>query len=284
MITVRALDSSLTSLKEVGRLLSDVFPKAHYLTDSYLDWCYYQNPLGLVVAVNAYSEELLVGHLAGQPIRARLEGEEEPGLLAIHNAVRAEYRGKKVYAMMADYFLQEGIAAGYRFVIGFTNVASRNFVARRMPNFTVVSSLEARIGIGPLPDGGSRTEAQFARLWDKKTLGWRLARPGARYRMKSKNDHCTLYALTDLPGIAAELGRFGPEAVDFQIPEPSPLNPGRLWIGLDAARDWSRCAYLNIPRTLRPSPLTLVFSDLSGRGRKLDVRRVHVNAIDLDAF
>ena len=65
MITVRALDSSPASTTEVQRLLNDVFPRAPCLTDAYLDWCYYQNPLGPVVAVNAYSDELLVGHLAG---------------------------------------------------------------------------------------------------------------------------------------------------------------------------------------------------------------------------
>ena len=108
MIAVRPMDSP-TSLAEVRHLLNDVFPKAHHLTDSYLDWCYYQNPLGSVVAVNAFSEELLVGHLAGQPIRARLDGEEELGLLAIHNAVRAGYRGKRVYAAMADRFIEHGI-------------------------------------------------------------------------------------------------------------------------------------------------------------------------------
>jgi hypothetical protein len=284
VITVRALDSSPTGVNEVRQLLNVVFPKARYLTDEYLDWCYYQNPVGPVVAANAYSKELLVGHLAGQPIRARLEGQDEPGLLAIHNGVRPEYRGQKVYAMMADFFVQEGMAAGYRFVIGFTNVASRNFVARRMPNFTVVSSLEAKIGIGPVPDASSRTNAQFARLWDQTTLRWRMTRPGAHYRMKSRNDQCALYALTHIPGMAAELGRFGHDAIDFQLPEPSRLSPWRLWIGLDAARDWSRCSYINLPRKLRPSPLALVFSDLSGAGRKLDAYRVHVQAIDLDAF
>jgi hypothetical protein len=284
MITVRPLEPSQNCLEEVRGLLNDIFPRARHMTDAYLDWCYYQNPLGPVVAVNAYSEGILVGHLVGQPIRARLDGEEEPGLLAIHNAVRAEYRGKRVYAMMADRFLQEGASSGYRFVIGFTNVFSRNFVARRMPQFTVVSSLEARIGIGPLPSGGSRTEAQFARVWDRKTLAWRLARPGARYRMKFMNGRCTLYALTNVPGIAVELGRFGSETADFDLPEPSRLSPGRLWIGLDASRDWSSCAYMNVPRRLRPSPLALVFTDLTGRGRKLEGRSVHVDAIDLDAF
>jgi len=290
MIEVRALEPSPASLKEVQELLNDVFPKAHYLTDSYLDWCYYRNPVGPAVVVNAYMEDRLVGHLAGQPIRARVEDEEELGLLAIHNAVRAGYLRGKVYATLGDHFIPKAVAAGYRFVIGFTNAASTRFIARKRPekhffnDFTVVASLDAKIGMGSVPTGGSRTEAQFARVWDKKTLGWRLARPGARYRMRSKNGQCILYAVTDLPGIAVELGRFSSEAADFELPEPSRLSPGRLWIGLDATRDWSRYAYMNLPRRLRPSPLTLVFSDLSGRGRKLDVDRVHVEAIDLDAF
>jgi hypothetical protein len=284
MIALRPSERSPACQTAVRQLLNDVFPKARYLTDSYLDWCYYQSPLGPAVAVNAYSEGLLVGHLAGQPLRARLEGEEEPGLLAIHNAVRAEYRGKRVYAMMAERFLQEGADAGYRFVIGFTNVSSRNFVARRMPQFHVVSSLDARIGLGPPPDGGARSEIQFARIWDKKTLGWRLARPGARYRMHSKNGLSTLYALTHVPGLMAELGHFGPEALDLRLPRPSRLVPARLWIGLDAGRNWSDSAYMDLPQKLRPSPLTMVFSDISGRGRKLEARRVHVDAIDLDAF
>jgi hypothetical protein len=102
--------------------------------------------------------------------------------------------------------------------------------------------------------------------------------------MRSRNDRFTLYALTHVPGLVAELGRFGPEAANLHLPRPSRLSPGRLWIGLDANRDWSRSAYLDLPLRLRPSPLALVFTDLTGRGRKLEARQVHVDAIDLDAF
>lgn len=287
MIDFRPTVRSGEGLKEVQQLLNELFPKAKHLDQRYLDWAYYQNPLGSAVTANAYVDNNLVGHSAAQPIRARLFSKDEQGLMFIHAAVRARYRvyqGEQVYNTLVDRSIAEAIEAGYTFFVGFTNAASTRFMERRRDDIAFVTSLDAKVGIGPLPMGGAQEEAQFTRIWDAQTLAWRLARPGSTYRQRTKVDRCTLYARSAIPGMAVQLGQFSPDRIQTQLPRISPLSPLRVWVGLDPDRDWSHYAYIDIPKKRRPSPLNLVFSDLTGQGRSLDARRVYVNALDLDAF
>ena len=47
---------------------------------------------------------------------------------------------------------------------------------------------------------------------------------------------------------------------------------------------WTSSAYLNVPMRLRPSPLNMIFKDLSGAARKLDASKVRMEAIDFDVL
>ncbi|HEX8525539.1 hypothetical protein, partial [Allosphingosinicella sp.] len=60
--------------------------------------------------------------------------------------------------------------------------------------------------------------------------------------------------------------------------------PARLWLGFDPGVDWSRSAYLPIPSRLRPSPLNLVFKDLSGGSLFPDPDRIVFRGIDFDPY
>ena len=64
----------------------------------------------------------------------------------------------------------------------------------------------------------------------------------------------------------------------------STANPLRVWIGLDPARNWSRSAYFDIPKRLRPVPLNFTFHDLSDAKRRLEGDRLSLQAIDFDGY
>ena len=85
-----------------------------------------------------------------------------------------------------------------------------------------------------------------------------------------------------LPGIGALLydgaDRWG------MAEEGTAPGPARLWLGLDPVVDWRRSAYLPIPALLRPSPLNLVFKDLSGGSLLPEPDRIVFRAIDFDPY
>ena len=60
--------------------------------------------------------------------------------------------------------------------------------------------------------------------------------------------------------------------------------PLRLWVGLDARAQWWRSAYVDLPMKLRPSPLYLIFLDLTDQGRTIEPARVRWRALDFDTF
>ncbi|MCB0785046.1 MAG: hypothetical protein KDC02_12660 [Flavobacteriales bacterium] len=58
----------------------------------------------------------------------------------------------------------------------------------------------------------------------------------------------------------------------------------KAWIGLGPGYGWGGSAYLNVPMKQRPSPLNLIFKDLTGAGRRLDPARTCFQAIDFDTL
>ena len=71
MLDIRPIDRSPGGLEEIRGLLNLVFPSARYSDTNYLDWAYNANPLGPAIGSNAYAEDKLIAHFAGQPMRAR---------------------------------------------------------------------------------------------------------------------------------------------------------------------------------------------------------------------
>jgi hypothetical protein len=65
---------------------------------------------------------------------------------------------------------------------------------------------------------------------------------------------------------------------------PSGVRLLDVWVGLDPGVDWRRSLHVALPNALRPSPLNLIFLDLSGEGRELDPGRVRWRALDFDDF
>ena len=61
-------------------------------------------------------------------------------------------------------------------------------------------------------------------------------------------------------------------------------NPITAWIGLNSNCDWSKSLYINLPERFKPSPLNLVFKDLSGLGRTLAPEKILFSLIDFDAY
>ncbi|HEX6374320.1 MAG TPA: GNAT family N-acetyltransferase [Allosphingosinicella sp.] len=273
------LTLSADELERVSALLRTVFPKAKHLTPRYLDWQHRQNPDGEAVGCNAYLGRALVGHMAAMPLTGRIEGEERRGLFMVNGAVDAAHRGRRLQSRISAAIFEESVRRGYSFCFGTGNKWSTGPLLTR---FQMVKPLDARIGFGWPRRRDRPVRPSFERSWSEDALRWRLANPEGRYSVTRRGEAIAIASATWLPGVSAILHQ-GPGRGGVPAGGAAP-GPVRVWLGLDPQIDWGASAFLPVPRRLRPSPLNLVYKDLTGGGFVPDPERVVFQGLDFDPF
>ncbi|MFL6844786.1 MAG: hypothetical protein ACJ8ER_07890 [Allosphingosinicella sp.] len=268
------LDLSPEGCARISGLLRTVFPKARHLTPRYIDWLYAQGPDGPAVGCNAFAGAQLVGHMAALPMIARAEGVETRVLFMVNGAVHPGHRGRRLQSRISAAMFEDGARLGYAFILGTGNRYSTGPLLTR---FRMVRPLEARLGFGRLRRREPSVEPSFERVWSDEALRWRLANPEARYAVTPGG----IVAPAGAPGIGAILHDRPGAVAATAGGAPGPL---RLYLGLDPNLDWGRSAFLPIPLALRPSPLNLVFRDLSGSSQLPDPDRFVFRALDFDPY
>lgn len=281
-IEVGRIGISDAELTEASAFLRSAFPHAKYLTPAYLRWQYAENPAGQAFGFEARRDGRLIAHFAALPMTAAIEGSPRRGALVVNGAVDPAHGGRKVAKETMARLYSEAPDRGFDFLVGVGNANSTGPLLNR---WRLVGQLEARLGFG-LPGRLCDAPApSFERLWTDEAIAWRLADPERRSRVCRRGGAIEVTVPSGRPGIAAVLYD-GPDrwALERRAERGRAGALLRLWIGLDPALDWSRSRFLPIPRLLRPSPLNLVFKDVSGGSLFPDPARVLFRAIDFDAF
>lgn len=272
--------TSPRELASTSRLLRRVFPKARHLTPDYLRWQYADNPDGAAVACNAWLGEELVGHLGGVTMAGQVEGEPKRGVFLLNGAIDAAHRGKRLQSRISDAIFAEALRRGFVFSFGSGNRWSTGPLLSR---HKLLHPLEVRIGFGRPRRRKDATAASFKRLWSEDSLRWRLANPERRYKVREGRQGVTVYAPTGVPGIDAILYESADLSAGIEVSGREPA-AARLWLGLDPGIDWRRSTFVTIPQRLRPSPLNLVYRDMTGGGFVPDPDRVVFTAFDFDPY
>jgi hypothetical protein len=273
------LDHSKGGYEQVSSLLRQVFPKARHLTPRYLEWHYGANPDGQAVGCNAFAGDALVGHMAAIVFPCRLEGDARRGMYTVNGAVHPEHRGRRLQSGISAAMFEEAARLGYAFCLATGNKWSTGPLLTR---FKMLRPLEARLGIGLPRPSEAVSEPSFERTWSDEALRWRMANPERLYSAVRTGDRLSILSASGMAGVGAILYQ-GPGAESLADPGRAP-GPLRVWLGLDPGLDWKRSAFLPIPMRLRPSPLNLVYKDLTGGGVLPDPDRVVFRGIDFDAF
>jgi predicted N-acetyltransferase YhbS len=282
MPEIRELDLSRAGLERTAGLLRVVFPQASHIDADYLDRLYNGNPLGPTTGLCAYEEGELVGHYLMIPIRARLFGEEETGIWPFQLATHPGYRLKGLFSRFVERSIELCREGGYRFFAGVGNANSTPIFVKKW-GYQSIRQLDVKLGIGAAPAKGDDRELELVRLWDRDTLRWRLGHPARPYRALRRGDRTRLYARGPY-GLPVEVGMFPSELVPEDLPPLRSPSPLRLFVGVDPTRRWSGSGYFDVPRRLWPSPLHLLFKDLSGRERRFSADRVRYEVCDYDAY
>ena len=273
------MDHSPGEIAAVSELVRSVFPHARYLTARYLQWQYVDSPDGRAVGCNGFANGRMVAHIAGVPLRARLDGDEQRGLFLVNGAVRPDHRGRSVARIAAKTIREEATRLGYAFMLGTGN---RYSTEPLRAHYETVKPLDARLGLGRPRRRRESLAPVFERLWSREAMAWRLGNPERSYSVRARNGRVIVTAPAGKAGIGAIL--YDGNDQWGLADRGRPHGPLRVWLGADPALDWARSSYVSIPDRLRASPLNLFFRDLSGNGLHLDPERILFRAIDFDPY
>ena len=281
---LKPIDLTAHGIAQTANLLTEVFGALTQFTPEFVDWEYNKNPVGTAVGFNAWAGNELAAHYVTQPIVAYINGKKTKGLLSLNSATHENHRGKRLFTLLAEKTFELGLASGYEFVIGVANANSTPGFLKHL-GFTLVAPLDVKIGVGT-PDLTSTKNYDYARNWDKDLLTWRLNNPKLQYVVKLKKDHFTVLAPTGKFGIHAVLGTFPLELLPKNVPlkSTSRLNPVTIWMGLDEKLSWKQKLYFPFPDRLKPSPLNLIFRDLTNQGRMIVSNQIKFLNLDFDAY
>ena len=283
MIEIRPTEASPEGLAAVAELLRQRFPRAAQITPSYLAWTYRENPEGAALAFDAREGGRIVAHFAATPMRTRLGGQVERGLLTQHAATAPGFEGRGLFKALVLHTLSAGAEAGFGHAVAFANAQSRFAFVERL-GFCDLRTLDVRVGVGPLPQPSGRSPASWERLWDARGLAWRVARPDRPYRAIARREGARIVCASGYPGIEAVLARVAAPDLPPDLPTAERRAPLRVWLGLEPDLRWRGRAYLPLPLRLRPAPLHFAFRDLRGASRRPEPAALRVQAIDFDAY
>lgn len=268
------------SNRQHAALLADVFEKSALFTPQFIDWQYHQNPSGQIVGFNAMDGNTIAAHYVAQPFYAQLNGETHKGLLSLNTATHAGHRGKGLFTKLAEKTYETAISEGYGFVIGVANQNSVNGFTQKL-DFQLVGPLSAKLGLGSVPACNREFTPQYEHLWNAETLQWRLSNPNAKY-LKAKSSAGVYYAPTHIPFIKAHMIASALHVNFHHTKTFAP--PVTLYIGTDASIRFKGSGFVDIPDKFRPSPLFLIYKDLTGKNPKLNKDELRFELIDFDAY
>lgn len=273
---LRPLATDAASLETYRALLGVTFSPCEH---AYLRWLYGDNPWGEAVGFNAYAGGELVAHYPNLPIAAVIDGAPAKGLLSLNTATHPMHQGKGLFTKIAEQTYAHAQALGYEFVIAVANANSTPGFTRKL-GFQLVSPLDVLVGIGRV--AASRGDGVgFAIAWTETALRWRIRRPHARY-VATADEQAIVYAHAHKLGVLAYLTH-APRSLAVELPPARRTQPFRLWIGLDPDLE-RRGVFVPLPDRLKPSPLNLIFRDLTAKQRRLDRGATRFTLLDFDAY
>lgn len=273
--SLKEIDISEESLKEITGFLKETFPKNKKFTLDFVRWQYALNPLGKMAGFNAYDSDRIISHFAGLPINMNLFGKERKGLLCINVSTNANYRGKKLFTTLGEKTVEYATENGFDFMIAVPNANSTHGFLKYF-GFYLISPLTVRLGFGKdiYPD----SKFNCYKTWDKSQLQWRLSNPANKYCIGEKGIISTPVSYFVKTLSKSQLS----ENISDNASKKLGLRPLNLYVGLGA--DTSKGLYFNIPSFVKRPPFNLVFRDLTGEIPAIRKEDVFLQLIDLDTI
>lgn len=298
----RAVTCTDEELTRLCALLNATFTDDEPFTPEFLRWQYLDNPEGRVLGFNAFlaDTDRLVAHYVAIPIRARLFGSEAPGLLSLNTVTDEAHQGRGLLTELGTRTYEEAKRAGKQFAVGVANARSVHGMTHKL-RFQNVGLLETRFVAGASRDRSVAPPPSYERVWDARTVAWRLANPRRsdgtssasstrdtrRYFVAPTGNGTDSFIFGRSKRYPALVGCVPSASVPADIgPPPASLVPFRLWLGRDPRVRFK--ASVRVPEAARAVPLHFIFRDLTADSgspqRRLAIDDACFWALDFDAY
>lgn len=275
----QAIDISHSGLRTLSKFLSETFKNSKFSQD-YLDWLYKQNPAGNVVGFNAFFENKLVGHYALIPMKARYKDQQIKALMSLNTATDKKHQGKGLFTILANKTYSRCNDLGFDIVFGVANANSIHGFITKL-NWNYIDQLDTRIFL---------TQPKIVKnIKLVNCLTFPLSVSETEWRLSNPNFKYSQYNFGAMNIIVNEVNFFSRSIV--KVTEATFLNKTssrpkvNFWIGISNLYSWEDGSWqgLKIPEFLKPSPLHLIYKNLSSE-LKIDRTNIHFEAINFDAF
>lgn len=261
------------NLELYSKLLSGVFKETNKFTIDFLNWQYFKNPHGDVLGYDAFYNGELVAHYVTIPVVYTLNNTFIKGLLSLNTATTSDHQGKGLFTKLASATYTLAKEKGYDFIIGVANQNSTHGFIKKL-GFNLIGKLEVKIYIGSLKEH-TNSSNYFRATWNESSLNWRLKCPSSTYFKKGNS----IYSNTHIPLIKSLMLT----KTDAIITDLNKINfiPFKMTIGFNLGKP---SFSINLPEKLKPSPLNLIFKDLSVTGLNVSKKNCYFELIDFDAY
>ncbi len=249
-------------LKSYEELFRICFPKSN-LNQKYLEWLYFQNPIGPVFGFDAIEEGSVVAHYACIPTRI----DDSVGLLSLNTATHPEFKSRGLLQKLAN-MTYSAAKVDFDFVVGVANNNSAGILVERL-GFKELGKLNLRWG------RLNRTN-EGVRRWTLDDLSWRKNSPKSKYRVRSMSSETAVFYCRPM-SLPIRL-KANVKLVSKVVTSKSKND--KFMFGLTL--DWNRenKPFLYLPEALKPSPLILVFKLL----KEKDIQLNSWSFPDFDAY
>lgn len=264
------------NLANYSKFLSLVFSKELKFTTEFLKWQYCENPFGTAIGYDAYFKDKLIAHYVTIPVQYYISGVLTKGLLSLNTAVHPSHQGKGLFTKLANKTYEEAIKQGYDFVIGVANQNSTPGFINKL-GFQLISPLDVKIGIGKVLNKPI-IAFKLSPVRSEEFLKWRLKNPSKTYLSRNH----TIFIEVKKNLVHAQLTCI-PIEDNFLIKLPTVKPIFKLIIGKGISLKKAGI-FFNLPTFLKPSPLNLIFKDLTGGSHKIQEKDVFFELIDFDVY
>lgn len=264
-------------IENYSNLLSSVFTETKKFTTDFIKWQYTENPNGNVIGFDAYDGDVLVGHYVTIPVVYKINDKSTKGLLSLNTATHPNHQGRGLFTQLAEKTFQLAKDLGYEFVIGVANQNSTPGFLKKL-GFYKIAALDVKIGIGSI-QSNITNHVKISAVWNNQSIHWRLNNPSNQYFI-GKNE---VLASTGKINTYAIMSHLSSNFISNKLLKKTVLLNLKLWIGLSPELN-CKGIFFNLPDKFKPSPLNLIFKDLSGQLPIFKKEHVHFDLIDFDAY
>lgn len=261
------------NLELYSDLLSKVFTDTSKYSVEFLNWQYFENPAGDVIGFDAFFGEELAAHYVTIPVIYQRENRIAKGLLSLNTATGKAHQGKGLFLKLAKATYDEASRKGFEFIIGVANQNSTHGFVNKL-GFKLINKLEVKVYMGSIKEK-IITNQTFHAIHDKAFMQWRLNNPKGNYYYSQK----AIYSATHLPFFKS-LMTLNTLTENNKLPKAG-FNPFKISIGLNLNPP---SLGISLPEKLKPSPLNLIFKNLSSKDMDVNSGNCYFELIDFDAY